>query len=178
MEVQVLPKKKRVVQVGKYRGDFTNDKQFNALSVKYADEKSKELAVIDKIEEADLISALERYANDLTVDLYTIAESFHIHVNSLYRLLQKDRYKSFYEGIKRARGERAIQEGFVTACQPYDKIQNGIDVTMAEVASAKLKANYCLEYGRSRNSEFLPQKERGSEGGINVIVNTGIKLNV
>ena len=175
MEVEVIPRKRKI-QKGKYHVDMKDDSQFHALSVKYS--KERELTVIEEINEDDLIKALERYASDLKVDLYTIAESFHIHINTLYRLLQNERYKNFYESIKRARGERAIQEGFKAACEPYDKIQNGIDVTMAEVASAKLKANYCLEYGRARNPEFLPNKERGDNGGVNIVVNTGIKLNI
>ena len=175
METEVIPRKKQF-QRKKYHVDMSSDEQVANLMEKYSDKDKYDLAC--KIDEKDMFEILKRYSHDLKVDLYTVAECFNISDHTLWTVLKNEKYKSYFESCKKARGERVVQEGYITACTPFERSMNGEDITMAEVASAKLKANYCLEYGRALNSDFCSKKAEGSSGGINVVVQTGVELNI
>lgn len=175
METEVIPRKRKI-QKKKYHVDMTDDPQVKLLTEKYSDKKKYDVTA--KIDENDMLSILKRYSKDLKVDLYTVAECFNISNSSLNEVLKSDKYKSWYEACKKARGERVVQDGYITACSPYERVMAGEEVTMAEVASAKLKANYSLEYGRALNSDFNPKKGESTNGGVNIVVQTGVELNI
>lgn len=161
----------------KYHVDLSQDPQIYAIK-----ERTKDLpvrAVDEKVNEEDVIRILKRYAVDPKLDLYTIAEAFSVSESTLAKLLKTDKFKDLYHACKLRRGEMFVQKGYEVASTPFDKIQNGEEVSMVEVASAKLKAHYALQYGQSLNTQFNPQKDKASEGGgINVVVNTGIKIDL
>ena len=175
METEVIPRKRKT-QKRKYHVDMTNDPQVHALTEKYSDKEKYNVTA--KIEEKDIQAILKRYSHDLKIDLYTVAECFNISDHTLTMVLKDEKYKSFFEACKKARGERVVQDGYITACSPYERVMAGEEVTMAEVASAKLKANYSLEYGRALNGDFNPKKGESSSGGVNIIVQTGVELNI
>lgn len=161
----------------KYHVDLSCDPQILAIK-----EKTKDLpvkAIDEKVNEEDIKRILQRYATDERLDLYTIAEAFSVSESTLARILKSDKYKDLYHACKLKRGEHFVQLGFEVASTPFDKIQNGEEVSMVEVASAKLKAHYALSYGQSLNTQFNPQKDKTAEGGgINVVVNTGIQIDL
>lgn len=162
---------------GKYHVDLSNDPQIYAIK-----ERTKDLpvrAVDEKVNDEDIKRILKRYATDERLDLYTIADAFSISESTLNRVLKSDKYKDLYHACKLKRGEHFVQLGYEVASTPFDKIQAGEEVSMVEVASAKLKAHYALSYGQSLNTQFNPQKDKTAEGGgINVVVNTGIQIDL
>lgn len=177
-ETEVAEVQKRVgkKQEKKYHVDLSNDPEIYALT-----EKTKNLPsrVEDKVNDEDIRRILKRYATDERLDLYTIAEAFSISESTLTKVLKSDKYKELYHACKLKRGEMFVQKGYEVASTPFDKIQNGEEVSMVEVASAKLKAHYALSYGQSLNTQFNPQKDKSSEGGgINVVVQTGIQIDL
>lgn len=172
IEVDVKPRKK-VLQRKKYHVPLdpnTEEKKFE-LQAKYED-LNKNLAVIDQIDENDVIAILDEYSKNLKLDLYHIAESFNIHPITLNALLHSDKYKDIYQTAKERRNAVYERTGFEVASSPYDKIQRGEEVSMVEVASAKLKSNYCLAVSQANS------KHGSNSSGVNVTVNTGIALKV
>ena len=175
---EVIPRSKlKNKQEKKYHVDLSQDPQIYAIK-----ERTKDLpvrAVEEKVNEEDVIRILKRYAIDPRLDLYTIAEAFSISESTLSKILKTEKFKDLYHACKLRRGEMFVQKGYEVASTPFDKIQNGEEVSMVEVASAKLKAHYALQYGQSLNTQFNPQKDKTAEGGgINVVVNTGIKIDL
>lgn len=171
MDVETIPHNK--TQVKKYHVDLSEDPDIKPLIEKNADE----YFVANKVNKEDMKRVLNKYATDPNMDLYTIAQAFNISDRELYFVLKMEEYREMYHIAKLRRGEMMVQLGFQVASTPYDKIQNGEEVSMVEVAAAKLKSNYVLTYGQALNTQFNPQKDKSSSGGgINVVVNTGVKL--
>lgn len=172
VDVEVAPRKKQI-QKKKYHvllDPKTEEKKFE-LQAKY-ENMDKHLAVIDQIDECDVVAVLEEYSKNLNVDLYHVAETFNIHPATLNVLLHSDKYKDLYQSAKDRRNAVYERVGFEVASSPYDKIQKGEEVSMVEVASAKLKSNYCLAISQANN------KRSSNSGGVNVTVNTGIALKI
>lgn len=172
VEVDVTPRKK-TRQRKKYHVALdpqTEEKKLE-LQAKY-ENLNKNLAVIDQIDESDVVAVLEEYSKNLSVDLYHVAEAFNIHPVTLNVLLHSDKYKDLYQSAKDRRNAVYERVGFEVASSPYDKIQKGEEVSMVEVASAKLKSNYCLAVAQANN------KHGSNSGGVNVTVNTGIALKI
>lgn len=175
MECEIIPRHRKL-QRKKYHVDLSQDPEIKETTEVYQ-AKKKRLPTLEKVNEEDMFRILDRYAKDKKLDLYTIAECFDISASALNTALKSDKYKDFYHNAKLKRGEKMVQEGLEVASTPFDKIQRGEEVTMVEVAASKLKSNYMFEYGRALNSQFSPQKNGSGEGGgVNVVVNTGIKL--
>lgn len=173
MEVEAV-KQRRQIQTKKYHVDLlSTDKELQELNEKYKDEYFP----IENANPEDLKRLFERYATEIKMDLYTIAETLGISDRALYYALKTDKIQEMYHAAKLRRGELVVQMGLETASMPFDKIQQGADVSMVEVAAAKLKSNYALTYGQALNSQFNPVKDKSAEGGgVNVVVNTGVKL--
>lgn len=176
-EVAEVQKRVGTKQEKKYHVDLSNDPQIYAIKERTQDLPVR--AVDEKVNDEDIRRILKRYATDERLDLYTIAEAFSISESTLTKVLKSDKYKELYHACKLKRGEMFVQKGYEVASTPFDKIQNGEEVSMVEVASAKLKAHYALSYGQSLNTQFNPQKDKSSEGGgINVVVQTGIQIDL
>ena len=173
MEVEAV-KPERRIQLKKYHVDLlSTDKELQELNEKYKDE----CFPVENADPEDLKRLFERYASEEKMDLYTIAETLGISDRALYYALKTDKIQEMYHAAKLKRGERIVQMGLETASIPFDKIQQGQEVSMVEVAAAKLKSNYSLMYGQALNSQFNPVKDKSSQsGGVNVVVNTGVKL--
>ena len=157
--------------------DLSGDPEIQEVSEPYENTKGYELA--NKVAHEDMIRILDRYAKDPQMDLYTVADVFQVGHYSLNLMLKDKRYKELYQSAKKKRGEMLVMEGFKTACEPYQKIQDGQKVSMVEVAAAKLESNYCLTVGQAMNPEYNPSaKSSGSGGSINLVVNTGVKVGI
>lgn len=173
MEVIKAETKKHTVQRKKYHQELSVELEEKklALQEKYSD-INKAVSVIDQIEERDVLMILDDYSKSLELDLYHIAESFHISPVTLNKVLTSDKYKEAYEIAKERRSAVYEREGYHVAQSPWKKIQNGEEVSMVEVAAAKLLSNYCLAVSQAS------AKKNSSEGGVSVVVNTGISLKI
>lgn len=155
--------------------DLSEDEEVKALATKYEGTKGTSL---QKIDEADLERILRRYEKDQTMDLYTIADAFDVSSHALYEALKSDKYAERYQAAKRRRGEMLVQKAIDIASAPWNMIQEGKQLSMVDVNAAKLYATTTLYAGKCLNPDYQPQKQDVAEGGINIVVQTGIKLNV
>lgn len=179
LEIGEVTTRKRHNQRYKYHQDLTQDPEITALTKKYdvVNAESK-LPISQKVSEEDVLRILDRYSQDLTLDLYTIASAFGVTASSISELLKSDKYKNVYAAAKQKRGAIVMQQGLKVAGTPFEKIQQGQEVSMVEVAAAKLYSNYQMSYGQALNHGFIiPKQVEGEGGGVNVVVQTGIKLN-
>ena len=179
-EVPIV-KSPRKIEEKKYHVVDNLPPEIAEMKAKYELTKWNTSNPLTTIPEEDFDKILDLYADSaLNVDIYTIAECFNCSMSGFNNLIQKDGFKEKWESAKRKRGARAIVEGFKTASIPFDLAQQGFEISNALVASAKLKSNYLKFYGQSLNKDFAvnqPQ-DSGQSGNIQVIVNTGLKLNI
>ena len=161
----------------KYHIDLSNDPEVHEIKANYQDTKATALA---KIDEKDMHRIINRYGKDLKMDLYTIAEVFEISEKSLHVVLEDPKYKDAFISAKRKRAELLMQEGYEVASKPYDMLMEGKEVSKTLVNAAKLKSNYNVVMARAlAPRDWNPTKEgTGDGGGINVVVQTGIKLGI
>lgn len=165
------------VEYKKYHVDLSEDKQIKELSEKY--EGTEDQRPLAKIDEVDFTKILERYANDPKMDLFTVAETFHISARQLNTLLKNEKYHDLYQAYKKRKGALIMQEGYAAACRPLDNIDNGLDVSLMELKACDLKSKYCLQFAQALDPDLKPSYEKGEgSGAINVVVNTGFKLNI
>lgn len=174
MDVEVIPRTKQK-QEKKYHVDLSNDPEIKAIT----NAPAVAPAQVPALRDEEMTALLKRYASDVRMDLYTIAEALHIDDSSVYRLLHTGKYKELYEICKAKRGQLIAREGFDAACKPYDMAIQGEEIPMSLVAAAKLKANYAFMYAQTLDPELAPTKQAsGSSSPTVVVVETGIKLNV
>ena len=174
MDVEVIPRT-REIQKQKYHVDLSKDPEIKAI----ADAPAVAPAKVPALRDEAMTTLLNRYASDIRMDLYTIAEALHIDASSVYRLLRSQKYKELYDTCKAKRGQLIAREGFDAACKPYDMAIQGEEIPMSLVAAAKLKANYAFMYAQTLDPDLTPTKQTGGNGSPTVVVvNTGIKLNV
>lgn len=177
MDVETMPQS-RHVQLMKNHVDLSEDRQIKPLIEKYKKVK-KYLPAIEQIEEEDVHALLKRYAEDVTMDLYTMAQAFNIHPVTLTHLLQSEQYSEEYEACRRARGEMVLQKGLEASIAPYEKVKSGEEVDVAQVNASKILGNYALAYARIMHKDWSMNVEhRTSSAPIQVVVNTGVKLGI
>jgi len=175
MDVEIL-QNKRQIQKKKWHVDLSDDQEIKEVSEKYEGTKGQ---LVSKVSDEDMTRILKRYASDPKMDLYTVAEVFDVSHASLDYMLKDKQWKEAYQLAKKVRGNLLIQEGYETASSPYNRVMSGEEVSMVEVASAKLKSNYCMMMGQALNPEWNPKSSGEHEGGgINLVVNTGIKIGI
>lgn len=175
MEFEIQPRKRKPEKY-KHHVDLSNDPEIAEMKDDYSQSK---YMPTEKVAEEDMQRILKRYATDKDMDLYTIAEVFCVSEHALQNMLKDKKYQQLYQMAKKIRGDVLVHEGYKTACTPFEKIQNGEEVSMVEVAAAKLKSNYCLAMGQALNPEWDNRAKGGDNGGgINLVVNTGIKIGI
>lgn len=177
MEVE-RTEKPRKIKRRKYHQQ-TTDTEVKELSEKYEVVRAEHTQIIPYIEEQDVHAIIEKYSSDLSIDLYTIADTFHISAPTLSTLLKKEEYHKDFLAAKNKRGELLAQKGLEVAFTPYNKLMAGEEISPCLVKAAALASNYSLQLARSLNPDLNPQK--GGEGGsqnIAVVVNTSVDLNV
>lgn len=179
MEVERTEKKKKVNR-RKNHVDDPKDAQITTLSEKYEVIKAEHSSqIVPFIEEEDVHTVIDKYSSNLDVDLYTIADTFHISTVTLSNLLKSEKYHAEYIAAKAKRGELLAQRGLQVAFTPYNKLMAGEEIPQQLVKAAALASNYSLNLARALNPELNPQKigEIGSQN-IAVVVNTSVDLNV
>lgn len=178
MEVERVEKKKKVAR-RKNHVNNPKDTQIATLSEKYEVVKAEHPQIIPYIEEEDVHAVIDKYSANLDVDLYTIADTFHISTVTLSNLLKSEKYHSEYVAAKAKRGELLAQKGLQVAFTPYNKLMAGEEIPRELVKAAALASNYSLNLARALNPELNPSKigEIGSQN-IAVVVNTSVDLNV
>lgn len=178
MEVERVEKPKNGQNRKKYHVDMT-DTPLVADMIEKHENDNKYMPVAERIPEEDVHRVFKAYAENKDMDVYTIAQCFCISAHAFNNLVKSDKYRAEWESIKKKRGEAFIQRGYEVAAIPFNKIQSGEEVSMVEVQAAKLLSNYCMMYGQAQNPDFNPSKAGGGDaGGVNVVVNTGIQLNI
>lgn len=179
MQVEEI-KQKKEIQERKHHVEPT-DPTIIEMGEKYeltkGDKKHNALANIDPI---DVFTLLDSYANDVTTDLYTLADTFHISNLSLYQLLKNESFKEYYLVARKKRGDLLAQEGYKMVSMPVDMLLDGQDVNPMLIKACKAKANYCLAMAKSYNDEYNPTpKDNGQAGqAVSVVVNTAVQLKV
>ena len=174
MEIETLPRKKQIEE-RKYHVDLSSDPQIKTIT----DAPVVSPSQIPALRDEDVQVLLTRYANDTKMDLYTIADAFHIDEKSVYRILHSPKYKEAYDAARAKRGQIIAREGYETACKPYDMAINGEEIPSTLVAAAKLKSNYAFMYAQTLDPELNPSKEVGGGNAPTVVVvKTDVNLNV
>lgn len=177
MEVERIEKKNGQNRK-KYHVDMTETPIVSEMVEKHQDD-NKHTALAERISEEDVHRIFKAYAENKDMDVYTIAQCFCISAHGFNNLVKSDKYRDEWESVKKKRGEAFVQRGYEVAAIPFNKIQAGEEVSIVEVQAAKLLSNYCMLYGQAQNPDFNPTKKVSSDGsGVNVVVNTGIQLNI
>lgn len=177
MEIKVLPRK-RQIEEGKYHVALPDiaDEIMIQVEEKYRGTEGQPLT---KIDDEDIEWFLRFYAKNTLVDMSSVQEIFHCRYTHFLELMKSEKWAEEYANTKKLRGDLHVMEGYRVACTPFQKIQNGEEVTMTEVASAKLLANYNMSMGQSLNPEWGKGSGNNRGGGnINLVVNTPIKLGI
>lgn len=163
----------KLVEVKKWHVDMPQDLQ--PMKEKYAViEVGEKLASIDP---KDVMEVINRYATDLRLDTYSIAEIFNISASALKLLIKQDPYKTAWQTAKKVRAEKALQQGAIVASTPYDLLMEGKQIPGLLVKAAQLKANYSLAYARTLDPDLNPQKGGlSAEGDINIQINSAFQV--
>ena len=149
------------------------------IKEKYSVIERDTTALIKRIDPKDLITLLDKYAKDVNFNLSNVADALNISSHGLEILLKKEGVQEYYQSCKRKRGEAFAVTGFNVVMTPYEKILNGEEVSPFLNNAAKNLSNYCLAMAKSMNGEYNPDKRQSEGGGgVKVVVNTGIQLNV
>ena len=121
----------------------------------------------------------EKYGSRPDVDLYTIAQTLHISDVTLGKLCKSEEYKEAYQSAKAKRGELLALEGYHVASEPYQKCLQGEEIDSVFVKACQLKANYNLAMAKVMNPEYAGTgNNNSSNNGVNLIINTGFKVNL
>lgn len=177
MEAQIVPRKREVVR-GKHH--YSLAQIGNDILIEIAEKyEGTEGQPLTKIDEEDIEYFLRVYASNTRCDMASVQEIFHCRYTHFLELMKSEKWSEEYANAKKLRGDLHVMEGYRVACTPFQKIQNGEEVYMVEVAAAKLMSNYDLMMGKALNPEWESKvKANGSGGNINLVVNTPIKLGI
>lgn len=180
MEAKAIDTGSRI-NVGKHTDLALNEKDelVRDIKQKYSAIVRNNTALVKRVNPEDLIKMLDKWAGDARFNLANVADALNISTHGLELLLSMDGVKEYYASCRKRRGETFAATGFEVVKTPYEKVMNGEDVSPFLNNAAKNFSNYCLAMAKAFNSDYSPEKREGTGGnGVNVVVNTGIQLNV
>lgn len=132
---------------------------------------------IRNIDPKDVLRVINQYAQDLTLDTYSIAEIFNLSGSALSLMLKRDEFRDAWALAKKIRAEKALQAGLETASTPYDLLMQGKQIPGLLVKAATLKANYSLAYAKTLDPELNQRAGGISAGGdINIQFNNALRV--
>lgn len=129
--------------------------------------RSKGVVRIRDIKLEDVERLLEKYATDLTCDVYTMRDVLHISRNTLYRMLNSDDFKDLYFSAKSQRAAVAYRRGFDVLEETYAEAKAG-DASREAVNAARHLANYCGTYAQNLTGDA---KSNEQVTGVTIQVN-------
>ena len=176
-DVEDVPQPKRKVEKYKWHVE-TTDPEIKELDKKYDVIQGSNHAIAN-LDHNDVIAMFEKYGSRPDVDLYTIAQALHISDVTLGKLCKSEEYKEAYQSAKAKRGELLALEGYHVASEPYQKCLQGEEIDSVFVKACQLKANYNLAMAKVMNPEYAGTgNNNSSNNGVNLIINTGFKVNL
>lgn len=138
------------------------------IAEKYALIKSEHGRVTRKdIEPDDLDFMLDKYARDLSYDLYTLCDVFCISRTSLYNLLKSEGYDELFTSACSRRSHSLLQYGF-DVLNDTRKAAKANDSSRDEINATRHLANYCLCVAEKIDPDL---KRTGGEGNVNIQIN-------
>lgn len=161
MQGKVVVKKER-----KYHVATPHDAK--SISAKYAAIKQERGRVTKKdIDPIDLDYMLDKYARELSYDLYTLCDVFCISRTTLYTMLKSDKYSELYASACARRSYSLFQYGFDVLDDTRRSAKNN-DSSRDEINASRHLANYCLSLAEKLNPDM---NQHSSDGNINIQIN-------
>ena len=175
MDIEVLPKKHKV-NTRKWHEENPQDAKIAEIAEKFEVTETNN-SIAKNVSDEDVEKILDAYSNNLKVDLYTIADIFHVSAEAVGKILRSPKYAERYQAAKMKRGDRYMQEGYATASQPYDMVMKGQELPYGMIAACKLKSNYNLAMAQVLNPELNPAGAKAS-GTVTIAIQSNVKLNI
>ena len=169
VKMNKLPSRAEGTNVGKYH--VSKSDEIAEIKAKYAAIKadtSRKYTIKD-INPEDVDILLEKYATDLSYDVYTLQDALCINRSQLYRLLHSEACSEAYESARNQRANRSFKRGFDVLDEVHQLAKAG-ESNRDMVNSAKNIANYCLSYGQMISDEYNPNV-KGNQGAANIVIN-------
>lgn len=169
----------KVVEIEQKKGKYKYKKplpvELESLKSDYEFINKNSLSKV--VNEKDMYALLDRYARDLNISLYSIAEVLNISASTLNKLLKSQEYKEQYALAKKIRADQFEKEAISTASLPFDLLVAGNEISPILVKASQVKYNALIYASQSLDSEKIATRDKGNgDMSINIELKTPITV--